>query len=709
MFDPGRNCWRVESAERLAYLVDGAAYFPAFHRAAMNARRSIYILGWDIHSEFELVRGDGGDSELPTRLGAFLDALARTRDELEIRILTWDFAVILAPDREWMSRYRLGWQTHEHVHFEFDGRHPVGGSHHQKVVVIDDRLAFVGGLDFTRGRWDSTEHLGEDPRRADYRGHRPKPYHDLQLMVEGEAAAALGDLARQRWEWATKEHPPPREQGAGSEVPANSCWPDAVEAEVTGTPVAIARTLPELDQREAVREIERLHLDAIGRARHRIFIENQYFTAPRIGDALAERLAEADGPEVVIVLPRETVGWLSQTTMDVLRERRLEHLRKADRHGRLRVWYPDRPGLDGSCINVHSKVLVVDEDFVCAGSANLNNRSMGLDSECNLALESSGDASRRAGIARLRDRLLAEHLDVGRQRVSDVIGEEGSLIGAIERLQGRERTLRKLEPRVSEALDASVPETAMADPERAIDAEYLAGQLIPLEEQPGARRGFATLAALVLLAMLLAAAWRWTPLSEWVDPGTAMERIAGLRGSWAAPLAVSLIYVVAGFLMFPVTVLIVATGLAFGAAYGFAYALLGAELSALATYAAGHYLGHGAVDRLSGQAVARASRFLGRQGLLAIVTLRIVPVAPFTVVNLVAGASHIRLRDFALGTFLGMLPGTIALVVLSDRVMAAIRSPDLVGVVVAIAVVLLVALGAWGLRRWYRPGRHARD
>ena len=698
-------------AARLGYLVDGQSYFKAFRQAAMCAERSIFILGWDMHSHFELVR-DGDDDGWPTRLGPFLDALARARDDLQIHVLTWDYAIILAPDREWAARYYLGWQTHERVHFAFDSRHPPGGSHHQKVAVIDDCIGFAGGLDFTRGRWDSPGHAPADPRRADVEGENPQPYHDVQVAVSGEAAARLGELARQRWEWATGEHLPPPGQGAMSDLPAgheSACWPAEAQPALEDTPVAIARSMPQLDQRESIHEIEHLLVDAIGTAKDRIYIENQYFTAPRISDAVGRRLQEDDGPEVVIVLPRETVGWLSQNTMDVLRERRISELRKADRHGRLRVYYPHRPDLGGQCINVHSKVMVVDDDLLCVGSANLNNRSLGLDSECNLAVESAGEAARRAGIASLRDRLLAEHLDVTAEDIGQALSEHGSLIAAIDKLQGDGRSLRSLQLRVSEAHDASVPETSIADPEQPIDVEYLSRQLLPEEDKRDARKGLFGLAALVLLAVLLAAAWRWTPLSEWVDPDAVLQRLSDLRGSWVAPLAVSAIYVIAGFVLFPVTVLIVATGLAFGALYGFTYALLGAELSALAAYAAGHFLGHDAMRSLSDRWVSRASRFLGRQGLLAVITLRIVPVAPFTVVNLVAGASHIRFRDFAVGTLLGMVPGTLALTVLSDRVLAAIRSPDLAAVAVVAAIALLFGLGSWAVRHWVNGRETAQD
>ncbi|MDT8319743.1 MAG: VTT domain-containing protein [Xanthomonadales bacterium] len=691
---PGETCWRIGHAERVRYLVDGEQFFPAFRAAALEAEHSILILGWDIHSEFKLLR-EAADDGFPVGLRDFLDALVERKKKLHVHVLAWDFAMILAPDREWAVSYKMGWKTHDRIHFQLDGNHPAGASHHQKVVVVDDRVGFAGGLDFTLGRWDSRQHRPDDPRRSDDGHEIPQPYHDVQLMVDGEAALCLGELARERWRVATGEKlAPPRSR------PAHDPWPQSVAVDLEQIPVAVLRTLPACEDRPAVREVERLLVEAIERARECIYLENQYFTAPVIRDALVARLQEDDGPEVVVVLPEWTDGWLSQNTMDVLRERVLRCLFDADRHDRLRVYYPYQVGLDGQCINQHAKVTVVDERLLCAGSANLNNRSMGLDSECNLAIEDGGEEHRRAGIVLLRDRLLAEHLDVGIEKLREALGREASPIRAIESLRSSGRSLRPLELVVSKARDARIPETAIADPEHAIDREYLLGQLVAGEDKRPARRGLFTLAAILLLALLLAGAWRWTPLNEWVDARTLLERLAVLRGNWLAPLVVIGIYLIGGFLIFPVTLMIVGTGLAFGAVYGFFYALLGAEISALASYAIGQYVGHDAIRHLSDRWVSRASRYLGRQGLLAIVTLRIVPVAPFTVVNLVAGASHIGLRDFALGTLLGMLPGTLALVVLSDQIVSAIRSPDAARITLVVGLLILAGLLFWGLRYW---------
>jgi len=702
---PGRNCWRIEHADRVSLLVDGADYFHAFRECAKLARESLLIIGWDIDGSFRLER-EATDDELPVSLRDFLDSLARRRKQLRIHILDWDFAMIFAPDREWLPTYQLDWTTHERLHFRLDNHYPPGASHHQKIVVVDDRVAFVGGLDFALGRWDTSEHRPDNARRCDTETDDsiPQPYHDVQFMVSGAIAGALGDLARERWHTATGE------KLATPAPPADhDPWPGEITPGLTDVQAGIARTRPEFDGGEAVREVEQLLLDAIAAAEHTIYIENQYFTADSVGTALRERLAADTGPEIIVILPEQTVGWLSQNTMDVLRERLLKRLQAADRHHRLRVYCPHVPGLEPHCINVHAKVLVIDDELVRIGSANFNNRSMGLDTECDLAIEACGDAHIRKGIAAMRNRLLGEHLGASAAAVAQALNEQQSIIRAIEALNVSGRTLRPFEFRVPDELDALVPESSIADPEFPLDADQLARHLVTDEDREPASRTLFTLAAILIIALLLAAGWRWTPLGEWIDLKTAISQLGSLRGEWLAPLVVSVIYIVAGLLVFPVTLLIIATGVTFGAMHGFAYGLLGAEASALVSYAIGHHLGHKAVRSLSDRWASRISRRLARQGLLAIITLRVIPVAPFSIINLVAGASHIRHRDFALGTLLGMAPGTLALTIFSDQVVAAITAPGMIRFAGLLLLALGIAAATWWLGHWLLQRQQGRD
>ena len=165
----GRNCWKITDASRVKFLIDGAAYFAALADALDQARESILIVGWDFDSRVQLKYPAAGAGASPT-IGDILNSLAARRRELQIHILVWDFAMIFALDREMTPFFGPGWRRHPRVHFHMDGNHPIGASHHSKIVAIDDSLAFAGGLDIAKGRWDTPEHRQDDSRRADFNG-----------------------------------------------------------------------------------------------------------------------------------------------------------------------------------------------------------------------------------------------------------------------------------------------------------------------------------------------------------------------------------------------------------------------------------------------------------------------------------------------------------------------------------------------------------
>ncbi|MFM1889406.1 MAG: hypothetical protein RLZZ565_163, partial [Planctomycetota bacterium] len=679
---PGRNCWRIERAHRVAWLVDGDAYFRAFREAVKKATRSIFVVGWDVDSRMRLAR-DHADDGWPAELGDFLNAIVAARRGLDAYVLDWDFAMLYALDREVLPIYKLDWSTHRRLHFRLDGEHPVGASHHQKIVVIDDALAFVGGLDLTKGRWDTPHHRPEEPLRVDPEGEPYPPFHDVQLMVDGAAARALGELARDRWERATGRRP------EGGETRQSDPWPESLEPHFRDVEVAIARTEAEYDGHPQVEEVKALYLDSIAAARDSVYIENQYFTSAATGEAIARRLEEGDGPEIVVVSRLEGSGWLETHTMTVLRARLLERLHEADRQGRFRVYYPDIAGL-GAPVKLHTKLMIVDDRLLRVGSSNLNNRSMGFDSECDLALECDAPAGREK-ISELRDRLLAEHLGTEPARVAEAIAAHGSLVGAIESLRGGPRTLSGLAPDIPPEMDALVPEADLIDPERPVDPDELADGIVPEEGRERAGGRIIAWASIVVGIAGLAAAWRWTPLSDWLSPEALSLYAEQIQVSRTAPVWVLGAYLVASLVAFPITVLIVATAIVFGPWTALAYALSGVLGGAAIGFGLGHALGRDAVRNLAGEWINRLSRRLAKRGLLTIVAVRIVPVAPFTVVNLVAGASHIRFRDFALGTLLGMAPGIAAVTIFSDRVAAVIRDPSPSSIAVLVLVAVAIA------------------
>lgn len=693
---PGKNCWRKEHADRVAFLVDGADYFAAVRAAAARAERSIYILAWDIDSRMRLVP-EGADDGLPEPLGDFLDALARRRRALHIHILNWDFAMLYAPDREVLPSYKLGWRSHRRVHFELDGCHPVGASHHQKVVVIDDAVAFVGGLDLTHCRWDTPAHRADDPCRRHPSGDPCPPFHDVQMAVDGQAAAALGELARERWRRATgKKLKPPRVKRAPDR------WPGTLAPDVEDVDVAIARTEPKYEDWEEVQEIKQLHLDAIAATRGQLYLENQYFSAATLANAMAERLSEPEGPEIALVTRSDDNSWLEEFTIGVMRARLHRQLREAAPEDRYCTYYPDlgQPG-DGY-LNVHSKVLVMDDDLLSIGSANLNNRSMGFDTECNLAIESGGEERIRRAIRDLRHRLLAEHLDTTVKAVARAEQETGSLIGSISALSGAGRTLAPLEPELSDGMDAVIPEGRIIDPERPIEPERLAARFLPSETQASSVGRRLIMGGLLVLFIALAVAWRWTELGEWLAPSRLASLAETIKAMPAAPLIVIGAFVLGTLLVVPVTLMIAVVVLVFGPVQGGIYAAAGSLLGAGVTYWLGQLFGRGTVRRIAGSRLDRLSQALGKRGVLAVTTVRVLPVAPFTIINLVAGATHISLRDFLLGTVLGMGPGIIAIALFIDRILAMLRNPEpgTLGLLTAV-VVLIVAGMAW-LRRFLR-------
>jgi phospholipase D1/2 len=506
IFQEGRNCGKVAAADRVAFVVDGENYFRTFVQAAERARESILILAWDFNSNCCL--DTECDSKDPrANLGRYLNDLARRRPGLHIYVLDWDFPMIYATDREAPIKVRLGWdwKPHERVHLQFDSTHPPGGSHHQKIVVIDDAMAFCGGLDLTCQRWDNSEHTPDNPHRVVADQPYP-PFHDMMIAVDGAAARWLGHIARARWQTSTGDEIPHLDAGSDP-------WPPELEADLTHLPVAIAVTAPESEPHHGTHEVEMLYLDMIARAKRYIYIENQYFTAHKVGEALTARLLEPGGPEIVVVTRLLSHGWLEENTMGVLRNKMVERLQAADAEGRFHVYYPEMPGLkEGTCIDVHSKMMAVDDEWLRIGSANINNRSMGVDTECDVAIEAGGRADVTRAIRSFRDKLLAEHLGVTPEEVAGETKARGSIAGAITALHRPGRTLKPLP--VEHYSDLTISLAEMTDPERAVGLDKLIALFSFGAEFHSVPKPVRKVLPYVALAGVLALLWRFTPLRQ---------------------------------------------------------------------------------------------------------------------------------------------------------------------------------------------------
>lgn len=332
----------------------------------------------------------------------------------------------------------------------------MGACHHQKIVVIDDVLAFCGGIDMTSGRWDTHEH------RSSGRGDL-QPWHDMTVALDGEAARRLAELARRRWKNATDEDLP-------VPVECTAIWPEGLEVDIAQTSVGIARTDPGYGGKPQVDEVAKLWCAAIRSAEHTIYIENQYLSSGSIAKALRSRLAEDAGPEIVIILPRSSESWLESEVMDTQRSKIVADLRAADKGGRLGVYHPVNALEDN--IYVHAKLLIVDDNFVRVGSSNMSSRSLAIDTECDLAMEFFDQPGSCGFLTRLRTRLMAEHLGTSVETVEAKLHETGgSIHAAIESLRKKTgRTLQVLEVQELTDSEQALADSRMMDPEEPINA-----------------------------------------------------------------------------------------------------------------------------------------------------------------------------------------------------------------------------------------------
>ena len=688
----GYNCCAIARAERASLLIDAESYFKAFYQAALKARNSITILAWDFNSQtrlhFDPVPADGP----PALLGEFLNYLVRRRRSLHVNVLNWDYPMVFGTDREFPPLYGFGWKPERRVHLRYDDTHPIAGCQHQKIVLIDDALAFVGGIDLTVRLWDTPQHLPNDPRRVAY-GEPYPPFHDLMLAVDGDAARALASIARDRWLCATGRRLHPVAERADP-------WPD-LAPDFTGIDVGIARTMPPRGDQSAVREVENLYLDMIASAKRTLYIENQYFTAPRIAAALEARLAEPDGPEIVLVLRLLSHGWLEEHTMHVLRTRLVQRLQAADRHGRFNAYYPHLPGLrDGHCLDVHSKLMIVDDACLRVGSSNLCNRSMAVDAECDVLIESRGDPALAETIQAIRYRLLGEHLGLAPGTLSRELSERGSLHRVIAACQDKERTLRAFKELPSWP-ESIVSVAAVADPDEPIAFDALMTERALEEEQGAAKPAWSGLVIGVAVLLALAAAWRFTPLAQVISPERVIDLARDIADTWWAPLVLLAAYTPACFVMFPRSLITLAGVIAFGAWLGFFYALAGIVGASIVTYYLGRRMKRDTVRRLAGQKLDRMVEVLKKHGLIAMTLLRLVPVAPFAVEGIVAGAVRLKLWHLAVGTAIGVLPGTLAATVFGDQLETALSGAGDINwwEVGGLAAALVGGIGA--VRRWF--------
>lgn len=455
IFRIGHNVCRVEKADRLSFLIDGSEYFAALGNAIRDAKQQIWIVGWDFNGRIRLAP----QCDDPIWLDELLLSQLEASPDLVIRILVWGMGPIYSGKSLKLFR-RSGFLSHPRVKIKFDFAHPFMASHHQKMVSIDGYRAFIGGIDLTDGRWDDSRHLADNPLRVRQDGTRYEPVHDVQAMVDGAAAAAVQDLVRRRWHRATGE----RVQSTSEAFCPNTRQAERL-ADLTNIPVALSVA----DRRVARGECQsiKLALDAIASANSHIYIEAQYLASFRIAEALAARLKSSAPPEVVVIVTRISHGWIERQIMGRNRSRIIRRLKRQDPHDRLWVMYAVVAGEAASAeqeVLIHSKLIIVDDEFVRIGSSNLNHRSERFDTEADISFVARDNAERLA-IAGLRNKLMAEHMGVSADKVATAFAANNSLHETIRmNNQPSLRGLRHFDVDLKEGSTSPALATPIVDP-----------------------------------------------------------------------------------------------------------------------------------------------------------------------------------------------------------------------------------------------------
>jgi phosphatidylserine/phosphatidylglycerophosphate/cardiolipin synthase-like enzyme len=407
----------VRAGNEVRVLVDGDEAFAAMVEAIRAARSNVHIACWHATPQFVMRRGDG-ESGGPDGAGRLTlrDVLAAAAERVPVRVLMWAGPPLplFEPTRRSAKAACDGLTAGTNVRCVLDGRERTMHCHHEKLLVVDDELAFVGGLDFTAlqgDRLDSTEHPPE----------QQLGWHDVATRLRGPIVADVARHFRQRWTEVAGE-PLPTPDESVVPPPAGS------------TTVQLVRTVPEKTYDFAPRgefTILDAYLRALCSARSLIYLENQFLWSPEIAEVLIDKLRHPPGNDfrVVLLLPqRPTNG--SDTTRG-----QLARLIDADNGaGRLlATTISTHDGVQSALVYVHAKVAIVDDSWMTIGSANLNEHSLFNDTEVNIVVNDD------PLIRQTRLRLWAEHLQ---RDPLDVAGDPVDVIDGVWRPTAEEQAHR---------------------------------------------------------------------------------------------------------------------------------------------------------------------------------------------------------------------------------------------------------------------------
>lgn len=710
VFELGRNCWSVADAAYASVLIDAENYYRALHEAIRKARFSIFIVGWDIDSRIRLLRGeDEHNSSWPSVISDLLAEKARLNPRLNVYLLRWDSSLAFFSKREFTLKQVWDQKTPANVQTLLDSSIPMGGCQHQKIVVVDDEIAFSGGMDVSIQRWDSRSHHLFDPRREDEAGSY-EPHHDVQAVVAGPIVEHFAELVRWRWNRVADEPAAPMRQLQYDKLTRPpSSWPDSARPDFRNISCAIARTVPFMDDVQPVQEVRAMFLDLIRRAENLIYLEHQFASRQEIAEAINARLKESESLRVLLVSSYRPQGafeceayWASRIDFRRILEEGIEP-------GRVLLLYSyirDEHGHIGHK-RIHSKVTAVDDKYLVIGSANISNRSLCLDTECDLVFAAANDEQRQQ-IATIRNDMIGEHCGRTAEEVAELIEEQPTLDHLLEPAGENRYCLEEVQDELFTDQVLQAVMQSVSDPEEPMIPSLQLKNGRRLFFSNPSRRVISTLVLATVVASVAGLVYLLYSLGSHINPARLQLFLETSRDNWWALPAVCLVYLIGGITFFPVTVLSLAVAAIFGPILGPLYGICGALLSAALLFYIGHMLGMRGLRGLGGPKVRLLDEKFKRGGIVGVAALRMLPIAPYSLVNLVAGISSVSLTQFLVGTFLGMFPTMMAKGLVGDSLVQIFINPTPLSVtylVLGIMAWISVALMCQKLANWYQRRR----
>lgn len=712
LFREGHNCWRTCHASYLAPVIDCANYYRALHEAICQAKHSIFLLGWDIDSRIELLRGKDVREGCPLTLFELLHWKTEQVPEIQIYLNRWNYSVFMAAERESFSEAKWKLSGSDNLHFIFDNALPLGASHHQKIVIIDDEIAFCGGMDVAIARWDDRAHHATNPEREDPDGsiklglnHHFDPYHDVQMLVAGEAARELARLARYRWHFGGGERAIPLRKDITPGQPLS--WPGSIKPVMRNVCLAIALTLPRFQRQPLLRQIEKLYLEMIAEAEQFIYIENQFFTWQPLAHALCARMRQKPGLRALLLAPYDGQGFMEKKSMYHGRVQFMDVIRAQGMENRVLLTCPvSCEGDEKVTVRIHSKLMVVDDRYLRIGSSNLNYRSMSLDSECDLVIY--GDSTHeRSQIAAMRDDLIREHTGFEIADIERIIQRGEPVQQFLQQLPHSRQHLQRIDDERYRHQSLTRFAKRFADSGKPLLPYFMTSRRSWHFKR---MRISWKLVLLVAAVVALALAWKVTPLAEYASPEKVVPILEQVRNtSWALPAGI-LAYVLGTLLFFPHMVMTGTVVIVFAPLEAFAVAMLGSLISCSIGWAAGLGLGERTLRSLLGRYAGKISGYARQGGVMGLTLLRLLPIAPFTVVNLALGMMRVKFWHLLVATLLGLLPGTLVSVYIGKSAVDLFKHPE-PGNLMMVGLGLLLWLGVVALTHFisrYWQQRHGK-